>query len=173
MSWRRKEPGHQQPWYWPSYNEVTRCPHVKGSMGFWMMRKSPTGISEPTDGIHPADARHHRNPKGGPGDEGWHYRQSAATRGGFGNTYWWPRAAGKARVSGDSRRADGVIGQVDDKVVSLNNDHLEVLPKLVLEDVEAVHRVGKARQASQEASTVPEEWNTHQKASKLLLKLYQ
>ena len=30
MSWRRKEPGHQQPWYWPSYTELTRSPHVKG-----------------------------------------------------------------------------------------------------------------------------------------------
>ena len=24
MSWRRKEPAHQQPWYWPSQNEITR-----------------------------------------------------------------------------------------------------------------------------------------------------
>ena len=23
MSWRRKEPGHQQPWYWPSWTDVT------------------------------------------------------------------------------------------------------------------------------------------------------
>ena len=23
MFWRRKEPGHQQPWYWPSYTEIT------------------------------------------------------------------------------------------------------------------------------------------------------
>ena len=30
MSWRRKEPGHQQPWYWPSWTELTRSPHVKG-----------------------------------------------------------------------------------------------------------------------------------------------
>ena len=30
MSWRRKEPGHQQPWYWPSLTEITRSPHVKG-----------------------------------------------------------------------------------------------------------------------------------------------
>ena len=30
MSWRRKEPGHQQPWYWPSLTELTRSPHVKG-----------------------------------------------------------------------------------------------------------------------------------------------
>ena len=29
MSWRRKEPGHQQPWYWPSQTEITRSPHVK------------------------------------------------------------------------------------------------------------------------------------------------
>ena len=28
MSWRRKEPGHQQPWYWPSDTEITRSPHV-------------------------------------------------------------------------------------------------------------------------------------------------
>ena len=30
MSWRVKEPGHQQPWYWPSSTEITRSPHVKG-----------------------------------------------------------------------------------------------------------------------------------------------
>ena len=30
MSWRRKEPGHQQPWYWPSETAITRSPHVKG-----------------------------------------------------------------------------------------------------------------------------------------------
>ena len=30
MSWRRKEPGNQQPWYWPSKTEITRPPHVKG-----------------------------------------------------------------------------------------------------------------------------------------------
>ena len=30
MSWRRKEPGHQQPWYWLSQTEITRSPHVKG-----------------------------------------------------------------------------------------------------------------------------------------------
>ena len=30
MSWRRKKPGHQQPWYWPSWTEITRSPHVKG-----------------------------------------------------------------------------------------------------------------------------------------------
>ena len=28
MSWRRKEPGHQQPWYWPIQTELTRSPHV-------------------------------------------------------------------------------------------------------------------------------------------------
>ena len=60
-------------------------------------------------------------------------------------------------VIGDSRRAEDATGQVDDKVVSLTNDQLEVLPKLVLEDVEVVHRVGKAPQASQEASTLSEE----------------
>ena len=32
MSWRRKEPGHQQPWYWPSLTELTRYPHVKGKL---------------------------------------------------------------------------------------------------------------------------------------------
>ena len=30
MSWRRKEPGHHQPWYWSSETEITRSPHVKG-----------------------------------------------------------------------------------------------------------------------------------------------
>ena len=30
MYWRRKEPGHQQQWYWPSSTEITRSPHVKG-----------------------------------------------------------------------------------------------------------------------------------------------
>ena len=30
MSWRRKEPGHQQPWYWSSQNEIARSLHVKG-----------------------------------------------------------------------------------------------------------------------------------------------
>ena len=30
MSWRRKEPGHHQPWYWHSSTEITRSPHVKG-----------------------------------------------------------------------------------------------------------------------------------------------
>ena len=30
MSWRRKEPGHQQPWFWPSKTGLTRSPHVKG-----------------------------------------------------------------------------------------------------------------------------------------------
>ena len=29
MSRRRKEPGHQRPWYWPSLTEITRFPHVK------------------------------------------------------------------------------------------------------------------------------------------------
>ena len=29
MSWRRKEPGHQQQWYWPTQTEITRSPHVK------------------------------------------------------------------------------------------------------------------------------------------------
>ena len=33
MSWRRKEPGHQQPWYWPSWTKITRSPHVKGKVG--------------------------------------------------------------------------------------------------------------------------------------------
>ena len=31
MSWWRKEPGHQQPWYWPSQTEITWSLHVKGS----------------------------------------------------------------------------------------------------------------------------------------------
>ena len=30
MSWRRKEPGYQQSWYWPSQTEITRSPHIKG-----------------------------------------------------------------------------------------------------------------------------------------------
>ena len=30
MSWRRKGPGHQQPWYWPSLTEITRSPARKG-----------------------------------------------------------------------------------------------------------------------------------------------
>ena len=30
MSWWRKEPGHQQPWYWPSETELTRSPHING-----------------------------------------------------------------------------------------------------------------------------------------------
>ena len=30
MPWRRKEPGYQQPWYWPSSTEITQSPHVKG-----------------------------------------------------------------------------------------------------------------------------------------------
>ena len=30
MSWGRKEPGLQQPWYWPSSTEITLSPHVKG-----------------------------------------------------------------------------------------------------------------------------------------------
>ena len=119
------------------------------------MRKSPTAIT--TDGIPLADARHHRTPKVGTGDEGWHYRYSAATRGGFGNTYWWPGATGKVPVIGDSRSAEDATGQVDDKLVSLTNDQFEVLPKLVLEDVEVVHGVGKAPQASQKASTLSEE----------------
>ena len=29
MTWRRKEPGHQQPWYWPGKTELSRSPHVK------------------------------------------------------------------------------------------------------------------------------------------------
>ena len=29
LSWRRKEPRHQQPWYWTSYTKITRSPHVK------------------------------------------------------------------------------------------------------------------------------------------------
>ena len=28
VPWRRKEPGHQQPWYWPSLTEITRSPHL-------------------------------------------------------------------------------------------------------------------------------------------------
>ena len=38
MTWWWKEPGHQQPWYWPSWNEVTRSLHVKGhdiNFAFW------------------------------------------------------------------------------------------------------------------------------------------
>ena len=38
MSWRRKEPGHQQPWYWPSQTEITRSPHVKGFNSTWLKR---------------------------------------------------------------------------------------------------------------------------------------
>ena len=30
MSWRRKEPGHQQPWYWLWWNELFRSPLIKG-----------------------------------------------------------------------------------------------------------------------------------------------
>ena len=30
MPWRRKEPEHQQPWYWPIQTELTGSPHVKG-----------------------------------------------------------------------------------------------------------------------------------------------
>ena len=30
MSWRHKEPGHQQPWYWPSQTKITRSLQVKG-----------------------------------------------------------------------------------------------------------------------------------------------
>ena len=30
MVWRRKEPGHQQPWYWPCLLTVFHCPHGKG-----------------------------------------------------------------------------------------------------------------------------------------------
>ena len=29
MSWRRKEPGHQQPRYWPSYTDLTRARTLK------------------------------------------------------------------------------------------------------------------------------------------------
>ena len=30
MSWRRKEPGHQQTWYWLCWTELIRSPHCKG-----------------------------------------------------------------------------------------------------------------------------------------------
>ena len=30
MSWWRKEPGHQQPWYWSRQTKITRSSHVKG-----------------------------------------------------------------------------------------------------------------------------------------------
>ena len=33
VSWRRKEPGHQQLWYWHSLTEIIRSPHVK--FCFW------------------------------------------------------------------------------------------------------------------------------------------
>ena len=29
LSWRRKEPGHQQEWYWPSQTKITWSPDVK------------------------------------------------------------------------------------------------------------------------------------------------
>ena len=34
MSWRRKEPGHQQPWYWLCWTGKIRFPHVKGQLPF-------------------------------------------------------------------------------------------------------------------------------------------
>ena len=43
MSWRCKEPGHQQPWYWPSSTEITRSgtlrikPPLKSGHG-WVIR---------------------------------------------------------------------------------------------------------------------------------------
>ena len=30
MTWRRKEPGHQQAWYWPSVHVIFYCLHTKG-----------------------------------------------------------------------------------------------------------------------------------------------
>ena len=30
MSWRYKQPGHQQPWYWLRWTKSTRLPHVRG-----------------------------------------------------------------------------------------------------------------------------------------------
>ena len=30
MSWRSKEPGHQQPWYWLRWTEIIGSPQVKG-----------------------------------------------------------------------------------------------------------------------------------------------
>ena len=32
MSWRRKEPGHQQPWYLLCWIGLIRSPHVKGQL---------------------------------------------------------------------------------------------------------------------------------------------
>ena len=36
MSWRRKEPGHQQPWYFLCWAELIRSPHVKGQTRIWV-----------------------------------------------------------------------------------------------------------------------------------------
>ena len=30
MAWRRKEPGHQQPWFWQRWTGITRPLHIKG-----------------------------------------------------------------------------------------------------------------------------------------------
>ena len=30
MSWWRKEPGHQQSWYWLCWTKIIQAPHVKG-----------------------------------------------------------------------------------------------------------------------------------------------
>ena len=35
MSWRRKEPGHQHPWYWPSYPGIFRVPQQTGWQFRW------------------------------------------------------------------------------------------------------------------------------------------
>ena len=32
MSWRRKEPGHQQPWYFAVLDRIYLVPHVKGQI---------------------------------------------------------------------------------------------------------------------------------------------
>ena len=56
-----------------------------------------------------------------------------------------------------------IPGTVDDKVLKLCNDNMKVRPKLVLEDIEVAHRLGKPPPLPQpsEEEAVAEDADTH------------
>ena len=49
MSWRRKEPGHQQPWCWLCWTELIRFLYIKGWA--WLVNLRPFDSLVPGDGI--------------------------------------------------------------------------------------------------------------------------
>ena len=64
---------------------------------------------------------------------------------------------------------EDISGELDDKVLTLVNNHLKVQPQLAPEDLEVVHRVGKAPESTETSSDASQE-RTPSKPRPILVK---